>query len=88
MWIDAINKMGEGMTNPVSQPQRGIPMTPQQPQQELCSNCDEPTGRSGKDSDSLFVTLLDDGIEYGPLCEECYQMYESERLNLSRWSIL
>lgn len=60
-------------------------MTP--PQQEWCSNCDEPTGRSGKDDDSLFGTLLD-GIEYGPLCEGCYEMYERERLKLCAGSVL
>lgn len=51
---------------------------------QLCSYCDEPTGRC--EDDSLYSTLLDD-IERGPLCESCFEMFEKERTNLSKWSI-
>jgi hypothetical protein len=36
---------------------------------QLCTKCDDPTGRC--EDDSLYFG--DDG----PLCEECYKMYES-----------
>lgn len=34
---------------------------------QLCSKCDDPTGRC--EEDSLYA---DDDCEVGPLCEECY----------------
>jgi hypothetical protein len=51
---------------------------------QRCSHCDEPTGRC--EEDSLYSTLLD-GIERGPLCESCFDMFEKERNNLTKWSI-
>ena len=36
---------------------------------EHCSECNEPTGRSGRSDDSIFVQYHDK--EVGPLCEEC-----------------
>lgn len=45
---------------------------------ELCSHCGEPTGRAGRGDDSLYSTLLD-GVECGPLCELCFDMFEKER---------
>ena len=39
---------------------------------QLCSKCDEPTGRC--EDDSIY---LEDGT--GPLCEECYTLQRSEK---------
>lgn len=36
------------------------------PEKELCTNCDEPTGKAGRLDDSLFLSVE------GPYCEECY----------------
>ena len=63
-------------------------MTPaQQPPLEYCSNCDDPTGRAGRGDDSLYVTFPD-GIEHGPLCEECFEIFEKARLELTKGSVL
>ena len=35
--------------------------------EERCFGCDEPTGRAGKDDDSLY-----DSLGAGPYCEECW----------------
>ena len=32
---------------------------------EYCSKCGEPTGRAGRDEDSIYIG------ETGPLCENC-----------------
>ena len=32
---------------------------------ELCSECDEPTGRAGKHEDSIYIG------SFGPFCEDC-----------------
>jgi hypothetical protein len=53
---------------------------------EHCSHCDEPTGKAGRGDDSLYCTLPD-GIERGPLCESCFEMFEKERVNLEKWSV-
>lgn len=37
-------------------------------QEEMCCKCDEPTGRAGKQDDSLY---LEDGS--GPYCEACFE---------------
>lgn len=36
---------------------------------ELCSECDQPTGRAGRAEDSIYILYPDK--EVGPLCEEC-----------------
>ena len=44
---------------------------------EMCTNCDEETGRAGIGEDSMYPVLamkwgmLEKGDMYGPLCEEC-----------------
>lgn len=53
---------------------------PRQPE-EMCVICDEPTGRCGEDS--LHSKLLDDE-EIGPLCEDCFEMFEKTRLQLAK----
>ena len=53
---------------------------------ERCSHCDEPTGKAGRGDDSLYSTLPD-GVEHGPLCESCFEMFEKERANLEKWSV-
>ena len=53
---------------------------------ERCSHCDEPTGKAGRGDDSRYSTLPD-GVEHGPLCESCFEMFEKERANLEKWSV-
>lgn len=36
---------------------------------ERCTECDAPTGRAGRDEDSIYVCYPDD--EIGPLCDTC-----------------
>ena len=40
---------------------------------ELCCACDNPTGRAGKQDDSLFVYHETIG-DIGPFCEDCYSI--------------
>lgn len=46
---------------------------------EYCCLCDEPTGRAGRDDDSIYVELTrsflgyTEGDELGGLCVECYR---------------
>ena len=42
---------------------------------QLCSQCDEPTGRC--EDDSLYA---DDDREIGPLCMECYRKTPAYRM--------
>lgn len=37
---------------------------------ERCCKCDKPTGRAGKEEDSLYAK---EG--WGPFCEDCYDAY-------------
>ena len=37
---------------------------------ELCAECDEPTGKSGRSEDSIYI-FYSDGTEAGPLCDSC-----------------
>jgi hypothetical protein len=39
---------------------------------ERCVECDEPTGRAGRDDDSLYC----DVCGAGPFCEKCYDEHE------------
>lgn len=39
---------------------------------EICTICDEPTGKAGKSEDSLCFIL--NGKQITPLCEECFEM--------------
>jgi hypothetical protein len=41
---------------------------------QLCIDCDEPTGRC--EEDSIYVEF--DGIEYGPVCEDCRTRLDDE----------
>ena len=45
---------------------------------ELCSECEEPTGRAGAGEDSLYS---DDG-ETGPFCEGCFELRRDAEI---RW---
>ena len=38
---------------------------------ELCCECGNPTGRAGKDDDSLYCPACDSG----PFCEACYDSH-------------
>lgn len=46
---------------------------------EYCYLCGEPTGRAGKDDDSIYVELTRNFLEYtegdeiGGLCIDCYE---------------
>ena len=52
---------------------------------QMCSHCDQPTERC--EDDSLFSQLLDEE-PIGPLCEECFDMFEKERMNLLKAELL
>ena len=39
---------------------------------ERCVECDEPTGRAGRDDDSMYC----DVCGAGPFCEGCYDEHE------------
>lgn len=47
--------------------------------EERCANCDDITGNAGKGDGSIYVVLQSEifkennGDEYGPLCESCYE---------------
>lgn len=40
---------------------------------EYCVVCEEPTGRAGRDEDSLY-----DGNGHGPFCEHCFEKYTAK----------
>ena len=44
---------------------------------EYCCICDSPTGRAGKDDDSIYIDCPD-GSKIGPLCEDCFDLIDSE----------
>lgn len=41
---------------------------------EMCCACDSPTGRAGRDDDSLYCPVCD----AGPFCEECFEKHDCE----------
>lgn len=57
-------------------------MTEQEAQQaqtiELCKQCDEPTGKAGKNEDSLYAFDISTGKIDGPYCEECWMHLDEE----------
>jgi len=48
-------------------------MREEEEEEELCYNCNVPTGHAGKDEDSLYVKYFD--YEYGPFCLECFEEF-------------
>jgi hypothetical protein len=42
---------------------------------EYCAECDEPTGRAGRDEDSIYLIYEVSGVEVGPLCPMCRDNY-------------
>lgn len=40
---------------------------------ERCYVCDDPTGRAGRNEDSIYVIRQVDDEEVGPLCPDCYR---------------
>ena len=41
---------------------------------EICCECDEPTGRAGKDEDSFYS----EDTGNGPYCEQCFNELEEQ----------
>ena len=39
---------------------------------EICINCGDPTGKAGKDDDSLYL------YDEGPYCQDCYDQIKGD----------
>ena len=49
---------------------------------EHCINCDEPTGKAGRDEDSLYIECA------GPFCEVCFSDEQQERIRLATKAVV